>query len=42
MDPSTVRLFAYMAGFGLLTFAVYLVCMRMVRAEERRQAKRGR
>lgn len=43
MDASTIRLFAYIAGFGLLTFAVYLACMYMVKLEDRKQArKQGR
>lgn len=40
MHESTIRLFAYIAGFGFLTFLVYLACMYMVKLEDRKQAAR--
>lgn len=43
MDPSTVRLFMYMAIFGGITVAVYFACMWMVKMEDRKAAsRRGR
>jgi hypothetical protein len=38
---STARLFMYMAIFGTFTFLVYLVCLWMIRIEDRRQARRA-
>ncbi len=32
----TARLFAYIAGYSLITFVVYLACNWMVRIDERR------
>lgn len=40
MDPSTVRLFLYIALFAGITFAVYLACMWMVKLEDRKTAER--